>query len=1120
MDVGKTILAKSKRKAASSYNKDALQKILSKPECLALTDAGRVLPPSHEVFKVIANLMLKEGCVVTPKHVHTIINNNRNGSKDHILAFFNIAVAKPVSVSEFSNNLSRSVEEHSNDASATSSSIVFQIVISAEKWQSIRPMEKIYGNRVYHKLRPGWSDVFAEAIWIQHHIDCVFSFKSNIVNLRAIAKQFLKFTGHCTECKAIINGTLLKEPAKAVDVVVMCRVEGTNFRQHSEKKRRHLKGGRRRKLADALIDGRKDAVVLRREEAGRLKKFGGKIPPMLPSTAVLRKAKEQRLLLKYGLKFSNPALNLLNSSRNGRCAGQIHFIGLLKFNCMYWTQEQLQIYSARCRKDTNVTFAIDATGGIAKRESVHEPHMFLYQCMLITNQGSVPVFQMVTADHRALNIAQFLRHILATDAPIPPIVVSDFGWALLIAVAEVFGKCSSFGDYLKRCFEAISFKKVTLPSTYIRLDVSHLIAMVARWNCLRGKEKILVRRFYLRCVAQIYQIATIQELTYFVESLLTVALSQYIDKNTSGDMLPSEGRIRFLNDIIKGMPIINEDEEGAEPDAEEDTEDPDESSVNEDWKSWSDQQLNAANKLAKKSSIGGVTLNACYNEDFAKRLHKYLLPYVAIWTGVMMPIFGRGTCISTSAAVESEFCDIKNRAFKGELPMRVDKFVLKHLNIIDDKITLASNVSDIDLTDQRKAQDLTLSPAHMTEMVSQSDISFSMEMDISSSTPNHKKKQEVDSDEQSVQSKPKMVESDTDSCCENRNKTFLKKMSTSDSETADKGNIPVQNEYVVCEAWGGLNKISKNDEIVDQTTSKRKKPTYLDNCPEWDFIKDSKIGRIPIFTNGNIASTVRLGDYNLNVRDTCAFDSIIQVIISGILGNRLYREQTIDSNCPIMQLCHNVIDEKKITAKHYKLRANILKDIPMFQIKQYTRKIRSLNAKCNAAHLAQIMLRSDPSYSYNVDCSCGYVNGNQYGLLDVNIDMVLRAGFQLMQEAINDNIPADRCCRQCKKTYADTVKHGSHLIIDTSVLTDDGYENQSTTVHTLGSIAKTVMIGPKSYILMGVVDYIKEKEHYIAYALSGVYWYCYDDQLKTRKSVNSTQKIKPHTIMYAICSNN
>lgn len=68
--------------------------------------------------------------------------------------------------------------------------------------------------------------------------------------------------------------------------------------------------------------GRKDAIILRREEAGRLKTFGGKNPPILPSTAILRKAKEQRLLAKYDLKFSHPALNLYNS-QNGKYAGTL-----------------------------------------------------------------------------------------------------------------------------------------------------------------------------------------------------------------------------------------------------------------------------------------------------------------------------------------------------------------------------------------------------------------------------------------------------------------------------------------------------------------------------------------------------------------------------------------------------------------------------------------------------------------------------------------------------------------------------------------------------------------------------------------------------------------------------
>lgn len=59
-------------------------------------------------------------------------------------------------------------------------------------------------------------------------------------------------------------------------------------------------------------------------------------------------------------------------------------------------------------------------------------------------------------------------------------------------------------------------------------------------------------------------------------------------------------------------------------------------------------------------------------------------------------------------------------------------------------------------------------------------------------------------------------------------------------------NIPVDNDWIVCETWGGFNKNVKTIENDESPKQKRLKSTYLDNCPEWDFIKDSKIGRIPI----------------------------------------------------------------------------------------------------------------------------------------------------------------------------------------------------------------------------------------------------------------------------------
>lgn len=49
------------------------------------------------------------------------------------------------------------------------------------------------------------------------------------------------------------------------------------------------------------------------------------------------------------------------------------------------------------------------------------------------------------------------------------------------------------------------------------------------------------------------------ELSYFVKSILSVALSHFIGHTPSNNILPSEERIRFLNDKIKGVPINMEE---------------------------------------------------------------------------------------------------------------------------------------------------------------------------------------------------------------------------------------------------------------------------------------------------------------------------------------------------------------------------------------------------------------------------------------------------------------------------------------------------------------------------------------------------------------------------------
>jgi len=212
------------------------------------------------------------------------------------------------------------------------------------------------------------------------------------------------------------------------------------------------------------------------------------------------------------------------------------------------------LYTTRCKRDPEAFLTIDATGGIIKRASSQDSPVFLYQCVLVSKDGSVPVFQMVSSDHRAVMIAFFLRNIIAKGIPASSTVISDFGWAILIAVSDVFAKYVDFRDYLQKCYASAVLENIDmLPSCYIRLDVSHLINMVAKWNCLKGKDKILVRVFNLRCIGQVYQMDNFAEIEYIIESLMSVALSKTIGNTIEGKSLMSDVRMQYLNNMIKGI---------------------------------------------------------------------------------------------------------------------------------------------------------------------------------------------------------------------------------------------------------------------------------------------------------------------------------------------------------------------------------------------------------------------------------------------------------------------------------------------------------------------------------------------------------------------------------------
>ena len=274
------------------YDKVKLLGILTNKDYRTVDDDGKVFPPIHKIYTIISEaLAIKEVCIST-KHIYTILRNNRNDIYSAVLQAFQINI-EDVNNNNSINSLSNT--DLNNSSTSENKTIKrFKLLISEEKWLSMKPVRQTYGRhgRNYVTLRPGeWTDVFAEKIWQQTKLPCAISFKRAKIFTKTDSKYYAQFTGKCKECNAHLVGILNNKPRKGNDIIFRCTLTGFSS-NIIHKKKRQLRGLLRTKIASQLLDGNQSANVWRNKETNRLMTFEDNIPPILYDGTVLRKAKQ------------------------------------------------------------------------------------------------------------------------------------------------------------------------------------------------------------------------------------------------------------------------------------------------------------------------------------------------------------------------------------------------------------------------------------------------------------------------------------------------------------------------------------------------------------------------------------------------------------------------------------------------------------------------------------------------------------------------------------------------------------------------------------------------------------------------------------------------------------
>lgn len=110
-------------------------------------------------------------------------------------------------------------------------------------------------------------------------------------------------------------------------------------------------------------------------------------------------------------------------------------------------------------------------------------------------------------------------------------------------------------------------------------------------------------------------------------------------------------------------------------------------------------------KSSARSSVRSDDLNAYYHPEFCKNLLRISKQF-PLWSNVMLEYFKSPYSTATSAPVEGDFSELKNKILRHDFkPMTADRFVITHLNSLKSSMTIARNEQLFSKTSEKELED-------------------------------------------------------------------------------------------------------------------------------------------------------------------------------------------------------------------------------------------------------------------------------------------------------------------------------------------------------------------------------------------------------------------------------
>ncbi|KAF0717499.1 ATP-dependent DNA helicase, partial [Aphis craccivora] len=658
------VFLQSRRGRKPKVDYDSVFEILSR-EAKHIFDSNGVLSAYSSSIWVKISDELKGK--ISAGSLYISILQDRQSWRTNLLNILGITIDQRTSeieedVLESSTNL-----DVKSDSDSDGNLKTFKFDIPYTEYIKMKPTGVRYGkrDRPFTVLKQGiWTNIMNDAFLKNHKLPCAFIYKRCRVALDIYRrKHYIEFKGRCKDCLSEMVGWADKEPLEGLPLSVTVVTQDTRDKWAEHRSKRQLKCSKRFDVGKYL--SRSCASNWQRNEVSSMD-FGDKLPPNIYSKPVLRKCKQEYNDYMLGINEKCPIKSLIEL-KHSKHSGSIHTISADKFFIHYWTPYQLVVYKhiqkSYCR------LAIDATGSLVKKlirtnQHLKSSHIFLYEAVVSTTSYQVPVTQMLSEKQDTLTIFYWLGQWLKDGVSIPQEVVCDYSKALLGGITRAFCNGLSLHDYVNNCLTASHGNISARPVCYLRVDVAHLIKLVY---------------------------------------ILTVCYSETEGEcQISNTKHPSEvARVKLLNQI-KNISLF---ENTVEIDVynksvnEDDFKQLDKESDDELYSEEENYSKSTSSKITifiddikreskSRARVKGDQISAYFIPEFGEQILRICKEF-PLWTNVMRSFFNSPYETATSASVEGNFSELKNRILQTSTQMSVDRFVSTHLISIEQMMKIA-----------------------------------------------------------------------------------------------------------------------------------------------------------------------------------------------------------------------------------------------------------------------------------------------------------------------------------------------------------------------------------------------------------------------------------------------